>query len=104
MNLGAAISVASDSSSARDEEGLPELLRVIVRTRNAAVGDERDETERGQATQCLPHRRSADVEALRDLFLAEDLPRLELAGDDLLLEHERDLVGLRAFERRHSRS
>jgi len=37
-------------------------------------------------------------------FLAEDLPRLELAGDDLLLEHERDLVGLRALERRHSRA
>ena len=38
-----------------------------------------------------------------DTRKAQDLARLELAGDDCLLEHEGDLVGLRGLET-HSRS
>src|SRR5207253_10259440 len=65
---------------------------------DAAVRDEVDEPERGEAAQCLADRRPADLELLGELFLAEDASRRELAGDDRLLDHERDVVCLRAVE------
>src|SRR5581483_4237639 len=85
-----------------DEE---RLLEVVARDRadaHAAVRHEGDETERGEAAERLAHRRARHLELLGELLLAEDGPRRELAGDDRLLDHERDVVGLRRVKG-HSR-
>jgi hypothetical protein len=71
-------------------------VQLVTRDRpdaNASVRDERDEAGSGQAAQGLPDRRSADLEARRELLLAQNRTRRELAGDDRVLERERDLVG-----------
>src|SRR5690348_17916084 len=56
-----------------------------------------------ESPQRFPDRRARDVELLRELLLAEDGSRRELAGDDRLLDHERDVVGLGAVERSEER-
>ena len=65
---------------------------------DAAVRDEVDEPERGEPAQRLADRRPADLELLGELLLAKDASGRELAGDDRLLDHERDVVGLGAVE------
>src|SRR5205823_12239166 len=77
------------------------LVQVLPRDRahaDAAVRDERDEPEGREPAERLADRRARDVELLGELLLAEDGARLELAGDDRLLDHERDVVGLGAVE------
>jgi hypothetical protein len=59
---------------------------------------EGDEAERRQPPQRLTDRRPADREALGQVLLPQHDPRPELAGDDLALEHRRDLVRLGALE------
>ena len=81
------------------------LVQLLPRDRpdaDAAVRHERDEPERRQPPQRLPHRRPRDVELLGELLLPEDGARGELPGDDRLLDHERDVVCLGAVEA-HSR-
>src|SRR5581483_1781722 len=58
--------------------------------------------QRGEPAQRLADRRARDVELLRELLLAENGPWLELPGDDRLLDHERDVVGLGGVERHSS--
>src|SRR5213076_1643540 len=70
---------------------------------DAAVRDERDEPEGGEPAERLADGRARDVELLGELLLAEHGSRLELTGDDWLLDHERDVVGLGAVEAHSSR-
>ena len=71
-----------------------------VRTRNAAVRQERDEPHpRAQPPQRLADRRPADAELLRELLLPQHRPGRDLPARDRLLEAERDVVGLRALGR-----
>jgi hypothetical protein len=80
-------------------ERLVQLLPRNSPDADAAVGDEGDEPERRQPPQSFADRRSRDLELLGQLLLAEDGSRLELAGDDRLLDYERDVVGLGGVER-----
>src|SRR4029079_1205983 len=66
---------------------------------DAAVRDEGDEPECGESPERLAHRRARHVELLGQLLLTEHGPRRELAGDDRLLDDERDVVRLGAVER-----
>jgi hypothetical protein len=77
-----------------DHERLPELVTRDRPDTHALVRDQRDEPGRGEPAQCLADRRPADVEALGELFLAQNRSRRQLAGDDRVLERQRDLVGL----------
>ena len=61
----------------------------------AAVRLERDEPERGEPPKRLAHGRSAHLELLGEVLLAERAAGRDLAGDDRLLERESDVVGLR---------
>ena len=61
---------------------------------NAAVGLERDETERGEPAERLAHRGPADVEPLGERLLTEDSARRDDPRDDLVLELAGDVVGL----------
>src|SRR5579864_6117676 len=82
------------------------LVQLVARDRaysNAAVRDERDEPEGGQPPQGLAHGGARDVELLRELLLPEDGPGRELARDDRLLDHERDVVCLGCVEAHSSR-
>ena len=96
MILGTASSVARLSSSARTRNASRSSSRESVRTRTPRFGHELDEPERGQTPQRLAHGRAADLVLLGELLLAEDRPRRDLAGDDRLLEREREIVGLGA--------
>src|SRR5207302_9889610 len=87
-----------------DEERLVQLLPRDRAHAHAAVGLERDESERRESPQGLANGRPRDLEPLRQLLLAKDRPRLELAGDDRLLDHERDVVGLGGVEAHGRRS
>ena len=77
-----------------DEERLAQLLARERADADAAVRHELDEPERGQPSQRLADRRPRDPVLLGERLLAEDRARLDLAGDDRLLEGVRDLVGL----------
>ena len=79
-----------------DEERLAQFLARERPHAHAAVRHERDEPERGEPPQRLADRRARDPVLLRELLLAQDRARRDLAGDDRLLERERDVVGLRA--------
>jgi hypothetical protein len=79
-----------------DHERLPELVARDRPDAHAAVRDERNEPGRGEPAQRLADRRPADVEARRELLLAENRSRRQLTGDDRVLERQRDLVGLGA--------
>ena len=79
-----------------EQERLPHLLARERPHAEAAVGLERDEPERGEPPQRLADRRAADGVLRRDLLLAQHGAGRELAGDDRLLERERELVGLGA--------
>ena len=103
MIFVAATSVASALQLRAHHERLVQLVARDRPHAHAAVRDERDEPERREAAQRLAHRRPRHVELLRQLLLAEDGSRGELAGDDRLLDHERDVVCLGGVER-HSRS
>ena len=77
------------------------LVQLVPRDRadaHAAVRHERDEPEGGQAPQRLADGRPRDVELLGKLLLTEDGPGRELARDDRLLDHERDVVCLGGVE------
>src|SRR5262245_26964035 len=81
------------------------FVQLLTRDRpdaHAAIRDERDEPECSETAQRLADRRARDVELLRQLLLAEDGPRCELARDDGLLDDQRDVVGLGGVET-HSR-
>ena len=78
-----------------DEEGLAQLVAGERADANAAVRLERDEPERGEPAQRFADRRAADVEPLGEQLLPEHRARGDRAGDDLVLEDDRDVVGLR---------
>ena len=83
------------------------LAKIVARQRahaDTAVRLERDEAERREAAQRLAHRRAGDAEAVGQLLLAQHRARLELAGDDRLLDQDGDVVGLGALEAHGSRS
>jgi hypothetical protein len=79
-----------------DHERLPKLVARDRPDANPFVRGQRDEPGRGEPAQRLADRRPADVEALGELLLAENRSRGQLAGDDRVLERQRDLVGLGA--------
>ena len=84
-------------SRARRAAGTPPTSLARERPHaEAAVRLERDEPERREPPQRLADGRAADRVLRRDLLLAQHRARRELAGDDRLLERERELVGLRA--------
>ena len=78
-----------------DEERLAQLVAGERADANAAVRLEGDEAERGQPAQRFADRGAADVEALGEQLLAKDRTGGDRAGDDLVLEDDRDVVGLR---------
>ena len=85
--------IKQDVNHVRDEA---RIQAIVDRVRAHAVA------EGGEPAQRLPHRRARDVELLRELLLPEDGPGRELARDDRLLDHERDVVCLGGVES-HSR-
>ena len=85
------------------EERLAQIVMREGANTHAPVRLELDEAERREPAQRLPDRRPRDAEPLGELLLPEHRPRLELAGDDRLLDQDGDVVGLRAL-RHGSRS
>src|SRR5207342_1220427 len=85
-----------------NEERLAQLLARDRAHAHTAVRLERHEPERGELAQRLADRGAADLELVGELLLAQHGSGRELARDDRLLDHEGDVVGLRA-ERRHGR-
>ena len=63
---------------------------------DTAVRHEGDEAESRETAQGLANRCPADLELLLEVLLPENASRRNLAGDDRLLERERDVVGLRS--------
>ena len=98
--FGVATSVASASSSARTRNASRSSCARDRADADAPVRLERDEPERRQPPQRLADRRAADVEPLGELLLAQHGAGRDQPADDLVLEHARDVVGLRG-EGRH---
>ena len=76
-----------------NEERLSELLPREHAHPDAAVRLEGDEPQRREAPQGLAHRGPADLELLGEMLLAKHAAGWDLAGDDRLLEREREIVG-----------
>ena len=94
--FGVASSVTSASSSARTRNAWRSSSSEIVRTRTPRFGVKETRPVAASRRSASRIGRAADAEPLGELFLPQDDAGRQLAGDDRVLERERDLVGLGA--------